>query len=83
MFSKRLTAQSQTALLGMAQNMFRSGFLVRATHTLITWAITLTLFLHNTGKLVYMWSKPNSVVKSELKHLKLQILVYFRVRTSV
>ncbi|TNM90087.1 hypothetical protein fugu_004321 [Takifugu bimaculatus] len=32
----------------MAQNMFRSGFLVRTTHTLITWAITLTLFLHNT-----------------------------------
>lgn len=28
--------------------MFRTGFLVRATHTLLTWVITLTLFLHNT-----------------------------------
>ncbi|XP_068454966.1 palmitoyltransferase ZDHHC12-B-like [Clinocottus analis] len=32
----------------MVQNMFRSGFLVRATHTLLTWVITLILFLHNT-----------------------------------
>ncbi|KAA8592450.1 hypothetical protein FQN60_017905 [Etheostoma spectabile] len=30
------------------QNMFRTGFLVRATHTLLTWVITLILFLHNT-----------------------------------
>ncbi|KAF3851451.1 hypothetical protein F7725_013223 [Dissostichus mawsoni] len=32
----------------MGQNMFRTGFLVRATHTLLTWVITLILFLHNT-----------------------------------
>lgn len=32
----------------MVQNMFRTGFLVRATHTLLTWVITLVLFLHNT-----------------------------------
>ncbi|XP_070761014.1 palmitoyltransferase ZDHHC12-B-like isoform X2 [Enoplosus armatus] len=32
----------------MVQNMFRTGFLVRATHTLLTWVITLILFLHNT-----------------------------------
>ncbi|XP_078107594.1 palmitoyltransferase ZDHHC12-A isoform X1 [Sander vitreus] len=32
----------------MMQNMFRTGFLVRATHTLLTWVITLILFLHNT-----------------------------------
>ena len=41
----------------MAQNMFRSGFLVRATHTLITWAVTLTLFLHNTGKSIWLKSQ--------------------------
>lgn len=32
----------------MGHNLFRSGVFVRATHTLLTWAITLTLFLHNT-----------------------------------
>ncbi|XP_034548578.1 probable palmitoyltransferase ZDHHC12 [Notolabrus celidotus] len=32
----------------MVQSMFRPGFLVRATHTLLTWVITLKLFLHNT-----------------------------------
>lgn len=32
----------------MVQNMFRTGFLVRASHTLLTWVITLILFLHNT-----------------------------------
>ena len=32
--------------------MFRTGFLVRATHTLLTWVVTLVLFLHNTGKSV-------------------------------
>uniref|UniRef100_A0A672YQG6 Palmitoyltransferase n=1 Tax=Sphaeramia orbicularis TaxID=375764 RepID=A0A672YQG6_9TELE len=32
----------------MVQNMFRTGFLVRATHTVLTWGITLILFLHNT-----------------------------------
>ncbi|KAM8885883.1 palmitoyltransferase ZDHHC12-B-like isoform 2-T2 [Spinachia spinachia] len=32
----------------MVQNMFRSGFLVRASHTLLTWVITLMLFLHDT-----------------------------------
>ncbi|XP_072243379.1 palmitoyltransferase ZDHHC12-B-like [Leuresthes tenuis] len=30
------------------KNMFRTGFLVRAMHTLLTWVITLILFLHNT-----------------------------------
>ncbi|KAF3695360.1 putative palmitoyltransferase ZDHHC12 [Channa argus] len=34
--------------INMVQNMFRTGFFVRATHTLITWVITLILFLHNT-----------------------------------
>ncbi|KAF7660003.1 hypothetical protein LDENG_00290230 [Lucifuga dentata] len=32
----------------MVQNIFRSGFLVRAAHTVLTWVITLILFLHNT-----------------------------------
>ncbi|XP_061528659.1 palmitoyltransferase ZDHHC12-B-like isoform X2 [Phycodurus eques] len=32
----------------MVQNMFRTGFLVRATHTVLTWVITLILFVHNT-----------------------------------
>uniref|UniRef100_A0A3Q2ZNF0 Palmitoyltransferase n=1 Tax=Kryptolebias marmoratus TaxID=37003 RepID=A0A3Q2ZNF0_KRYMA len=32
----------------MVQNMFRTGFLVRTSHTLLTWVITLILFLHNT-----------------------------------
>lgn len=32
--------------------MFRTGFLVRATHTLLTWVVTLILFLHNTGKFI-------------------------------
>ncbi|XP_051806525.1 palmitoyltransferase ZDHHC12-A isoform X2 [Acanthochromis polyacanthus] len=32
----------------MVQNMFRTGFLVRASHTLLTWVITVVLFLHNT-----------------------------------
>ncbi|XP_027132070.1 palmitoyltransferase ZDHHC12-A [Larimichthys crocea] len=30
----------------MVQNMFRTGFLVRATHTLLTWVVTLILFFH-------------------------------------
>ncbi|KAM8866291.1 palmitoyltransferase ZDHHC12-A [Synchiropus picturatus] len=32
----------------MVQNVFRSGFLVRATHTVLTWVVTLVLFLHDT-----------------------------------
>uniref|UniRef100_A0A8D3CEJ7 Palmitoyltransferase n=1 Tax=Scophthalmus maximus TaxID=52904 RepID=A0A8D3CEJ7_SCOMX len=32
----------------MSQNVFRSGFLVRAGHTMLTWVITLILFLHDT-----------------------------------
>uniref|UniRef100_A0A8C7Z639 Palmitoyltransferase n=1 Tax=Oryzias sinensis TaxID=183150 RepID=A0A8C7Z639_9TELE len=32
----------------MVPNMFRTGFAVRAAHTLLTWVITVTLFLHNT-----------------------------------
>ncbi|XP_069025477.1 palmitoyltransferase ZDHHC12-A isoform X2 [Embiotoca jacksoni] len=32
----------------MLQNLFRSGFVVRAAHTLLTWVITLILLLHNT-----------------------------------
>ncbi|XP_077416857.1 uncharacterized protein LOC144048593 isoform X2 [Vanacampus margaritifer] len=32
----------------MVRNMFRTGFLVRATHTVLTWVITLILFVHNT-----------------------------------
>ncbi|XP_024116002.1 probable palmitoyltransferase ZDHHC12 [Oryzias melastigma] len=32
----------------MVQNMFRTGFVVRAAHTGLTWVITITLFLHDT-----------------------------------
>uniref|UniRef100_UPI003AB08589 palmitoyltransferase ZDHHC12-A isoform X2 n=1 Tax=Centroberyx gerrardi TaxID=166262 RepID=UPI003AB08589 len=32
----------------MLQNIFRSGFLVRTAHTVLTWVVTLILFLHNT-----------------------------------
>ncbi|KAK2838093.1 hypothetical protein Q5P01_015305 [Channa striata] len=32
----------------MVRNLFRTGFFVRATHTVLTWAVTLILFLHNT-----------------------------------
>ncbi|XP_034027100.1 probable palmitoyltransferase ZDHHC12 isoform X2 [Thalassophryne amazonica] len=32
----------------MVQNIFRSGFLVRVSHTVLTFLITLVLFLHNT-----------------------------------
>ncbi|XP_056130955.1 palmitoyltransferase ZDHHC12-A [Lampris incognitus] len=32
----------------MFEKMFGSGFLVRTTHTVLTWVITLILFLHNT-----------------------------------
>ncbi|XP_062237333.1 palmitoyltransferase ZDHHC12-B-like isoform X1 [Platichthys flesus] len=32
----------------MVQSMFRTGFLVRAGHTLLTWVTTLILFLHDT-----------------------------------
>ncbi|XP_012720722.2 probable palmitoyltransferase ZDHHC12 [Fundulus heteroclitus] len=32
----------------MVQNLFRSGFLVRLGHTVLTWVVTLVLFLHNT-----------------------------------
>ncbi|XP_029017140.1 palmitoyltransferase ZDHHC12-B-like isoform X2 [Betta splendens] len=32
----------------MVRNMFRTGFLVRASHTLLTWVVTLILFLHDT-----------------------------------
>uniref|UniRef100_A0A672J3A0 Palmitoyltransferase n=1 Tax=Salarias fasciatus TaxID=181472 RepID=A0A672J3A0_SALFA len=34
--------------LSAETSVFRSGFLVRAAHTLLTWVITLILFLHNT-----------------------------------
>nr|XP_019965608.1 PREDICTED: probable palmitoyltransferase ZDHHC12 [Paralichthys olivaceus] len=32
----------------MVQSLFRTGFLVRAAHTLLTWVTTLILFLHDT-----------------------------------
>ncbi|XP_061586637.1 palmitoyltransferase ZDHHC12-B-like [Cololabis saira] len=32
----------------MVQNVFRTGFVVRASHTLLTWLVTLVLFLHDT-----------------------------------
>lgn len=32
----------------MVRSVFRSGFWVRAAHTVLTWSITLVLFLHNT-----------------------------------
>lgn len=32
----------------MVRSVFRTGFLVRAAHTVLTWSITLILFLHNT-----------------------------------
>lgn len=31
--------------------MFGSGFVVRTAHVVLTWVITLILFLHDTGKL--------------------------------
>uniref|UniRef100_A0A3B3E0S5 Palmitoyltransferase n=1 Tax=Oryzias melastigma TaxID=30732 RepID=A0A3B3E0S5_ORYME len=34
----------------MVQNMFRTGFVVRAAHTGLTWVITITLFLHDTDQ---------------------------------
>ncbi|XP_029916813.1 palmitoyltransferase ZDHHC12-A [Myripristis murdjan] len=33
---------------GLWQSMFRTGCLVRTSHTVLTWLITLILFLHNT-----------------------------------
>ncbi|XP_062310614.1 palmitoyltransferase ZDHHC12-A isoform X1 [Osmerus eperlanus] len=32
----------------MLKNIFRSGHLIRTTHVVLTWVITLILFLHNT-----------------------------------
>ncbi|KAG7219196.1 hypothetical protein INR49_006289 [Caranx melampygus] len=32
----------------MVQSVFRTGFLVRASHTMLTWVTTLVLFLHDT-----------------------------------
>ncbi|MED6237822.1 Palmitoyltransferase ZDHHC12-B [Ataeniobius toweri] len=32
----------------MVRSLFRSGFLVRFSHTVLTWIVTLILFLHNT-----------------------------------
>lgn len=34
----------------MFKNVFGSGFLVRTAHVILTWVITLILFLHDTGK---------------------------------
>lgn len=34
----------------MFKNVFASGFLVRTAHVILTWVITLILFLHDTGK---------------------------------
>lgn len=36
----------------MFKNVFGSGFLVRTAHVILTWVITLILFLHDTGKFV-------------------------------
>ena len=33
----------------MFKNVFASGFLVRTAHVILTWVITLILFLHDTG----------------------------------
>lgn len=38
----------------MFKNVFGSGFLVRTAHVILTWVITLILFLHDTGE-----SEPN------------------------
>uniref|UniRef100_A0A3B3E077 Palmitoyltransferase n=1 Tax=Oryzias melastigma TaxID=30732 RepID=A0A3B3E077_ORYME len=47
----------------MVQNMFRTGFVVRAAHTGLTWVITITLFLHDTGEtfLTAMWPSQEQV----------------------
>ncbi|KAJ7994060.1 hypothetical protein DPEC_G00262020 [Dallia pectoralis] len=63
----------------MLKNVFRSGFLIRTVHVILTWIITLILFLHNTdlrrqeenGELV----KP--VVFSLL--VLLSVMLYFTV----
>uniref|UniRef100_A0A8K9UHU8 Palmitoyltransferase n=1 Tax=Oncorhynchus mykiss TaxID=8022 RepID=A0A8K9UHU8_ONCMY len=34
----------------MFKNVFGSGFIVRTAHVILTWVITLILFLHDTGK---------------------------------
>lgn len=34
----------------MFKNVFGSGFVVRTAHVVLTWVITLILFLHDTGK---------------------------------
>lgn len=34
----------------MFKNVFGSGFLVRTAHVILTWVVTLILFLHDTGK---------------------------------
>ena len=36
----------------MLKKVFRSGFLVRSGHTVLTWLITLVLFLHDTGNYI-------------------------------
>lgn len=38
----------------MFKNVFGSGFLVRTAHVILTWVITLILFLHDTGKLAML-----------------------------
>lgn len=41
----------------MGRKLFTSGVCVRATHTLLTWAVTLSLFLHDTGKIKLICSQ--------------------------
>lgn len=40
----------------MFKNVFGSGFLVRTAHVILTWVITLILFLHDTGEFQHFQS---------------------------
>ncbi|KAM9744667.1 palmitoyltransferase ZDHHC12-B-like [Menidia menidia] len=61
------------------KSIFRSGFLVRALHTLLTWVLTLTLFLHNTD--LRRYEERGELLLPALFFLliMLSVLLYFRV----
>uniref|UniRef100_A0A4W6CPZ0 Palmitoyltransferase n=1 Tax=Lates calcarifer TaxID=8187 RepID=A0A4W6CPZ0_LATCA len=62
--------------------MFRTGVLVRATHTVLTWVITLILFLHDTGK--FIQTGPTHLRKCEERgELLLPALFFLVVVLSV
>ncbi|XP_041854880.1 palmitoyltransferase ZDHHC12-A [Melanotaenia boesemani] len=61
------------------QNVFRTGFLVRATHTLLTWVITLILFLHNTDLRKYEERGELLLPAFFFLLVMLSVLLYFAV----